>query len=104
MPGEYTIRLSTGPLVITRTVTVREDPRVEVTPAQRKAWTDTLLKLAEMVRAAGTMTDNATGAERAFAQELQTRLRTLYSAVSGATGELTADQRAQMEYFGRLLR
>jgi photosystem II stability/assembly factor-like uncharacterized protein len=103
VPGEYTVRLAAAGKTVEQRVTVREDPRIDIPAAERKEWTDTLLAIADLYRAAAARVDTVPQAERTSARELQTRLATLYSAVSGSTGPLTADQRSQLQYFSTLL-
>ena len=39
-PGTYIVRLVAGGRTLEQKVEVREDPRIDVTPAERKQWTD----------------------------------------------------------------
>ena len=100
-------------------VDVRDDPRLAVPASEREQWTATLLELgaiyrdaASVVAATGKAAEaaprGAAGDERReqyrVARELQTRVLTLYRAIGGSTGPLTADQRSQLEYFRSFLK
>ncbi len=105
MPGEYTVRLTAGGRTLDQKVQVAEDPRLHVTAADRKAWTDALLSVADTYRGTVTVIEQldrrpaASGDLKDVARELQTRVVTLYRAMSDSTGRPTADQRAQMEFY-----
>jgi hypothetical protein len=119
MPGTYTIRLSVGDQTHEKTVEVLDDPRLDdVTPADRREWTDTLLEIGEMYRSANVMTEQVLGVEEKISKidnppaetaeetaalhkltfELRRRVRNLYGSVGGWTGPPTAEQRKQMTY------
>jgi photosystem II stability/assembly factor-like uncharacterized protein len=109
-PGDYEVRLTVAGETSRRTMTVREDPRMDVPAADRRAWTETLLSIGDLfVRAAAvnaTLTSSAdlgTADDRRQARELQNRLSRLYNEVGGYTGRPTADQRSQVEYFGQVV-
>ena len=108
MPGEYTVRLTVAGKTYDQKLQVKEDPRIEIAPADRKAWTDALLAVAEMYRGSVALRDQlgARGSSelRDAARELQTRLATLYRQMSGSTGRPTADQQAQMVFYETALR
>ena len=108
-PGDYTVRLTALGKSSEQKLEVREDPRIQITPADRKIWTDALLSIAETYRGVVTLRDQLTapGASaelRAIARELQTRLATLYRQIGGSTGRPTADQQAQMQFYETELR
>ena len=48
VPGSYTVRLDAGGRSYEQSVEVREDPRLEIAPAERRAWTETLLEIADL--------------------------------------------------------
>jgi len=113
MPGSYTVRLVAGATRLEQKVLVREDPRLTVTRAERAAWTafhreiaqlvERFVPVAERIRAL-TGTDEATKDRKRQAQELQSRIATLYGAVGRWTGVPTADQRTQLAYYQRMAR
>ena len=45
LPGDYTVRLVVDQAVLEQPLRVRDDPGLKMTPAERKAWTDTQVKL-----------------------------------------------------------
>ena len=104
MPGEYTVRLTAGGRTLEQKVQVNEDPRIEVTATDRKAWTDALLSVADTYRGVAAVLERidrpgAAADLKDVARELQSRVATLYGAMSDSTGRPTADQRAQMEFY-----
>jgi hypothetical protein len=108
VPGTYTVRLTVDGRTHEQRVQVADDPRITVAPAARAEWTATLLRLGEMHRSASVLVDGArsAGAQGDVARErlrvtreLQSRIASLYRAVSASTGPLTSDQRQQMTFF-----
>jgi photosystem II stability/assembly factor-like uncharacterized protein len=111
LPGTYTVRLESGAIKQDRKVIVREDPRLTVSKAERTAWTAfhrdvaTLASRHTEVAArwrAKTSTDSATVDRKRQAQELSSRISSLYGAVGRWTGAPTADQRTQLTYYKRM--
>jgi hypothetical protein len=105
VPGEYTVRLTAGGRTYDQPLRVLEDPRVQVPAADRKAWTDALLSVAEMYRGASVVVDRLGGDSatpgdlRRVARELRSRVLSLYQDMSRSTGRPTADQQAQMQFY-----
>jgi hypothetical protein len=121
LPGEYTLRLTVGDTVSEQTVTVSEDPRLRVGAAERSAWTEKQLSLSALAREAGDLRRRIAEAGEAaealrdtrrnrelkveaadldrMGRELETRIRRLAGEISGWTGEPTADQLSEEEYF-----
>ncbi len=119
VPGEYVVRLAAGGQVVEQKVRVSDDPRIEVPQTERERWTAAQLEVAALYRDATALVDSTARRASAapegraaldarerqrVARELQTRLLTLYRAIGGSTGPLTADQRAQVEYFRSFMR
>ncbi len=50
VPGRYTVRFRAGGVTQEQPVEVREDPRVTVSAAERREWTQNLLEIAELYR------------------------------------------------------
>ncbi len=118
LPGTYAVRLTVGGQTHEKTVEVLDDPRLEVTSADRREWTETLLEIGEMYRAANAMAgrvleveEKLKGLDNPPAQtsdeaealheltfELRRRTRDLYGSVGGWTGPPTAEQRKQISY------
>ncbi len=109
MPGEYTVRLTAGGRTYDQKLQVLEDPRIQVSAAERKLWTDALIAVGEMYRGAVSLGEQAqpgTGPSdvRRVVRELQSRLSTLYRDMARSTAKPTADQQAQMQFFEAQLR
>jgi hypothetical protein len=108
MPGEYTARLTVGDKTFDQKLHVLEDPRVQIAPADRQAWTDAQLGVAETYR--GTVAlltelskPGASPELRRVARELQSRIVSLYRAIGDSTGKPTADQQSQAQFYKREL-
>jgi photosystem II stability/assembly factor-like uncharacterized protein len=104
LPGDYTVRLNAAGRTLDQKLTVLEDPRIQVSPADRKAWTDALVAAAETYRSVVALMQRLGGAGtaaeiRTVARELQSRLSSLYRDMSQSTGRPTADQLAQIQFF-----
>jgi photosystem II stability/assembly factor-like uncharacterized protein len=112
--GEYIVRLTAGGVTSEKRMTVRDDPRVDVSPADRQAWSQMLADITEVFRrsvlaaAAVAGRTGATAEERRLAGLLPGRVSGLYDEVGRFTGRPTADQRSQLLYYrevaGRLER
>ena len=111
MPGTYAITLNAGGTTTTQRVVVREDPRVTVTLAERRAWTTFQQQVAGVATQFAPVADRARRASgtdasavdnKRQAQELSARISTLYSATSRWTGRPTADQRTQLAYYQKM--
>jgi len=118
-PGTYTVRLTAAGVVHERLLVVRDDPRLEVDPAVRQAWTDDLFVLQDLYYRVTALSDRLTDhleglsegdPRRAGVEALQERLGELRSRVTRMAGEirnfigpLTADQQAQRAYFEQML-
>ncbi len=113
LPGTYVVRLVAGGVTTSQRVLVREDPRITVSAAERRAWTlfqrqvaslaESFAPVAEALRqAAGT--DAETLDRKRQAAELSSRISTLYGATARWTGRPTADQRSQLAYYQRMAR
>jgi hypothetical protein len=105
-PGVYTIRLRAGGRTTETTVEVSEDPRLQISPADRQAWTARQLEIAEVwkravaVQAAlGANAGRGTAEDRRLAGEVPGRLSGLYGEVGRFTGRPTADQLSQLRYY-----
>jgi photosystem II stability/assembly factor-like uncharacterized protein len=121
VPGTYTVRLTAAGQTYEQPLVVEEDPRINVGFEERRAWTHTLLRIGAMYEATndlvGALADHAAGLgddapddvvtegqelDR-LASELRRRIQSLYSSVGSWTGGPTADQVAQMGFFGDLI-
>ena len=104
LPGEYIVRLTAGGRTQDQKLTVLEDPRLQVSAADRKAWTDALVETAQTYRGVVVVMQRLNGAGgsselRRVARELQSRISSVYRDMSLSTGRPTADQLAQMQFF-----
>jgi photosystem II stability/assembly factor-like uncharacterized protein len=118
VPGEYTVRLTVDGQRYERTLTVREDPRIVITPADRQAWTDIQLQIFRMMprvaavnsglaRAAaprpGLVLPDVIAENRRLAGELQAQLSGLYGEISRWTGRPTKDQQSRLAIYREVL-
>lgn len=117
VPGTYTVTVQSGAHSARTTLEVREDPRVQATPAVRAAWTQSLLEIAALRRDAQALATRATAAARGATDanraqleerrregaELSARVNRLYGEVRGAVGPLTAQQQSQLAYYREML-
>jgi hypothetical protein len=120
-PGTYTVVLEVGGRSFEQPLEVREDVRLNVGLGERRAWTQTLLRIGALWEQADALrtdvvafddgladdADAETVAEsaelRRLADELRRRIQSLYGGVSGWVGGPTADQQAQMRFFTELV-
>jgi hypothetical protein len=105
LPGEYTVRLTAAGKNEDQKLQVKEDPRIQISPGDRKVWTDAQLLVADMYRSAVGLREQL-GARGAAAAELQSaakelaaRLARLYRQMGLSTERPTADQQSQMQFF-----
>jgi len=119
VPGVYTLRLEVGESLGETSLEVREDPRIQVEPGVRQAWTEELLALGELARAAEEGADSIRviarrmEAETRFSEtlggwaadlqrqwnELRARIRGLMRDVEGWVGPPTQDQISRKGYY-----
>jgi hypothetical protein len=111
-PGPYTVRLVSGGKTLEQKVEVREDPRIDVTPADRKAWTDAQMHVVSLIRAFAPVNDRiqklpATAANavdlKRQSGELVSRLGGLYGQLSRWVGAPTTDQLSTLTFCGEMV-
>jgi photosystem II stability/assembly factor-like uncharacterized protein len=111
LPGTYTLRLEAGGVTSTQKLLVREDPRITISSADRRAWTAFQRQVAALATEFAPVADRArrapaTNAQtvdlKRQAQELLARISTLYGATARWTGRPTADQRSQLTYYQQM--
>lgn len=106
-PGTYTVRLRVDGQNFDKKLLVKEDPRIDITPADRKAWSDAqasagdLYKRALAINAAlAKAPASATLAEsKRLAKELVAHLNQLYGDLDKWVGKPTADQLSRLAKF-----
>ena len=101
-PATYVVRLVAGGRTLEQKVEVREDPRIDVTPADRKLWTDAQSQAAALARmfASGERSHPEDGRHRCrrhrpeapVARAAVDESSGLYGAISRWTGAPTKDQ------------
>ena len=88
-------------------VDVREDPRIDITPAERKQWTDAVHQAAALAREFGPVNDRiqkmgGTSDDvidlKRQSRELVSRISSLYNALGRWTGAPTKDQLSRLAY------
>jgi photosystem II stability/assembly factor-like uncharacterized protein len=101
-PGTYTVRLVAAGQSLEKPIEVREDPRVDVSAADRLEWRQTLESIADVWRRAvavvARLQASGSAEDRRLAASAQEFLSGLYGAVSDYSGRPTADQLSQLAY------
>ncbi len=122
-PGEYIARLTVNGKAYDKSFNTLPDPRLEISKAERMAWTKNLLSITDLYKSvhgtvskvspvqwkvealtnAGKKLDGGAKAEvkelHRMSTELLDRVSTLYREVESWTGPMTADQQKQMSYY-----
>ena len=99
------VRLTAAGVTSEKPIEVRDDPRIDVSAADRQAWTTMLGDIADVFRrsvAAAARTaqrQDASAEDRRLAEQVTGRISGLYNEVGRFTGRPTADQRSQFEYY-----
>lgn len=103
--GEYVVRVTAGGVTSEKPIIVRDDPRIDVSVADRTTWTTMLGEVAEVFRRAviaSAALEARAGADaeaRRLARLLPGNVSALYAEVGRYVGRPTADQRAQLTYY-----
>jgi photosystem II stability/assembly factor-like uncharacterized protein len=106
-PGTYVVRLTAGGRAFESRLAVSDDPRMDVTPAVRRLWRETIESTADVwrraMRVAGALAaapaDRLTPDERRLAQALPARVAGLYNELNGFVGRPTGDELSQLTYY-----
>ena len=110
-PGTYVVKLVAGGRTLEQKVEVREDPRIDTSPAERKQWTDAVHQAAALAREFGPVNDRiqklpGTAADvvdlKRQSRELIGRISALYSALGRWTGAPTKDQISRLAYYQQM--
>ena len=105
LPGVYTVRMAVGGRTLEQKVTVKDDPRIDATPADRKMWSDFQMQVAAAVRQFAPVAEKLQKAPSIDAdvkrqsRELATRLSGLFSATGRWVGRPTADQQSEFAFY-----
>ncbi|HEX6164562.1 MAG TPA: hypothetical protein VFZ31_14425 [Vicinamibacterales bacterium] len=112
-PGTYIVRLVAGGRTLEQKVEVREDPRIDISAAERKQWTDAVQQVAALAREFAPVNDRVqklpgTGADVADlkrqSRELMSRISGLYGALGRWTGAPTKDQMSRITYYQQMVK
>ncbi|MDH5234080.1 MAG: hypothetical protein OEW77_03910, partial [Gemmatimonadota bacterium] len=98
--GRYEVRLQAGGLGVRGSLEVREDPRIQVAPDVRRAWTRDMQRLASLRDSTRALAARVKSKETA---ELASRAARLYGSAEDEVGPLTQLQREQEAFLRRML-
>jgi len=107
-PGVYTVRLASGGRTLEEKIEVKDDPRIDTPPADRKVWADFQVQVAGAIREFAPVADKvqkapAGGAQmtdlKRQARELLSRLTRLYGETGRWVGRPTADQLSELKFY-----
>ena len=107
-PGTYVVRLAVAGRNFEQKVEVREDPRIDIAPAERKQWTDAWQQVAALAREFAPVNDRIqrNGADvvdlKRQSRELLSRISGLYGAFNRWTGAPTKDQLSRLAYYQQM--
>jgi photosystem II stability/assembly factor-like uncharacterized protein len=105
VPGVYTVRLAVAGQRFEQNVEVRDDPRTDATPADRKLWSDFQMQIAAAIRQFAAIADKVQKAPGGDAdlkrqsRELMSRLSGLFTATGRWVGRPTADQQTEFKFY-----
>ncbi|MDH4063269.1 MAG: hypothetical protein OEW19_02640 [Acidobacteriota bacterium] len=111
-PGLYTIRLAASGRTIEQKVEVKDDPRIDASPADRRAWSDFQAQVASVIREYAPVSEKVQKAPAGDAQmtdlkrqarELMSRLTGLYNSVGRWVGQPTADQQSEFAFYKEMV-
>jgi hypothetical protein len=112
-PGTYLVRLVAGGQKHEQKVEVREDPRIDITAAERRQWTEAVQQAAALAREFAPVNDRiqklaGTAADvvdlKRQSRELLSRISSLYGALGRWTGTPTRDQLSRLAYYQQMSR
>ena len=119
--GTYEVRVAAAGTTVSGRLEVREDPRIRVAPAVRRAHTETMRRLATLRNETRALGASIAAAVRALpadlpaeararmqrmsaeATELASRAQRLYGEADGEIGPLSALEREQETFYRRML-
>ena len=109
VPGIYTVRLAVAGKTLEQKVTVKDDSRIDATPADRKVWSDFQMQVAATIRQWGPVGDTLQKAPavdadiKRQARELTSRLSGLMGATGRWVGRPTADQQSEFTFYKEMV-
>ena len=112
-PGTYVVRLVAGNRTLEQKVEVRDDPRIDITAADRRLWMDAVHQAAALAREFAPVTDRiqkspGTGADvvelKRQSRELLSRIGGLYGALGRWAGPPTKDQQSRLAYYQQMVK
>ena len=121
VPGTYIARLGAAGSESWQELVVREDPRLNVSPGVRAAWTNTLLELAEARARVAAELERIEGALEGMAEddtgpraaklrdlarefgELLSRIGRLSGEIEGVVAPMTQDQRSRRDFYMEMI-
>jgi hypothetical protein len=123
VPGSYVVQLEAGGTVSETALEVREDPRIQVDMATRRQWTEDLLALGDLARAAevgaremrelAEQVESDPALQEALSErsgdllrqwnELRSRTSGLVREVEGWVGPLSGDQASRRDYYQEMV-
>jgi hypothetical protein len=112
VPGVYTVRLVAAGKTLEQKVEVRDDPRLDPLPADRKVWSDFQQQVAAAIRQFAPVADKIQKAPtgdaaitdlKRQARELLSRLSGLYGATGRWVGRPTAEQQSEFKFYQEML-
>ena len=110
-PGTYLVRMVAGGRTYEQKVEVRDDPRIDITAADRKVWMDAVQQAAALAREFAPVNDRiqkvpGTGADvvdlKRQSRELMSRISGLYGALGRWPGPPTRDQQSRLTYYQQM--
>ncbi len=111
-PGAYTVRLEAAGKVLEQKVDVREDSRIDVTPAERRAWSEAQAQVVSLIRSFAPVNERLqartgggadVGDLKRQSRELMSRLGRLYGELGRWVGTPTGDQQSELRFYGEMV-
>jgi hypothetical protein len=112
-PGTYVVRMVVGGRTLEQKVEVRDDPRIDITAADRKLWMDAVHQAAALAREFAPVNDRiqklpGTNADvtdlKRQSRELLSRISGLYGALGRWPGPPTKDQVSRLAYYQQMVK
>jgi len=110
-PGTYVVRMVVAGRTLEQKVEVRDDPRIDITAADRKLWMDAVQQAAALAREFAPVNDRiqkltGTNADvidlKRQSRELLLRISGLYGSLGRWAGAPTKDQVSRMAFYQQM--